>query len=191
MTALLAVVEGEAAAAFIELGAVVLVLAVLARIAGRAGMPAIPLYLIAGLVIGDGGFAAVDVSEEFIELAGQIGVLLLLFALGLEYSSDELRSGLRTGSRAGVVDAVGNFLPGFGAGLLLGWDVTAAVVLGGVTWVSSSGIVAKVLADLDRLGNRETPSILSVLVIEDLAMAVYLPIVGALVADRSAGDTAA
>ncbi|MFP5322754.1 MAG: cation:proton antiporter, partial [Acidimicrobiia bacterium] len=190
MSLVLAAAEGEAATAFVELGAVVLVLAVLARLAGRFGMPAIPLYLVAGLVIGDGGFAAVDVSVEFIELAGQIGVLLLLFTLGLEYTADELREGLRTGRSAGVVDAVANFLPGFGAGLLLGWTVTAALLLGGVTWISSSGIVAKVLTDLGRLGNRETPSVLNVLVTEDLAMAVYLPIVAALVAGRSAQDTA-
>jgi CPA2 family monovalent cation:H+ antiporter-2 len=65
------------------------------------------------------------------------------------------------------------------------------VLLGGVCWVSSSGIVAKVLADLGRLANRETPSILNLLVIEDLAMAVYLPVAAALVADRGVGETAA
>lgn len=191
MIPLPAAAEGEAATAFVELGAVVLVLAVLARVAGRISMPAIPLSLLADLVVGDGGFAAVAVSEEFIELAGQIGVLLLLFTLGLEYTASELRHGLRTGRRAGLVDAVANFLPGLGAGLLLGWDTTAAILLGGVTWISSSGIVAKVLTDLHRLGNRETPGVLSVLVIEDLAMAVYLPIVAALVAGRSARDTVA
>jgi CPA2 family monovalent cation:H+ antiporter-2 len=186
----LAATSETTATAFTELGAVVLVLAVLARVAGRVGIPAIPLYLLAGLLVGDGGFAAVDVSEGFIELAGQIGVLLLLFTLGLEYTSDELRNGLRTGLPPGAVDAVANFAPGFAAGLLLGWDVTEATLLGGVTWVSSSGIVAKVLTDLRRLGNRETPSILSLLVIEDLAMAVYLPVVGALVARQGAADTA-
>jgi CPA2 family monovalent cation:H+ antiporter-2 len=55
-------------------------------------------------------------------------------------------------------------------------------VLAGVTWVSSSGVIAKVLGDLGRLGNRETPAILSILVLEDLSMAVYLPIVTALLA---------
>jgi len=63
------------------------------------------------------------------------------------------------------------------------------VLLGGVCWVSSSGVVAKVLADLDRLGNRETPAVLNLLVIEDLAMAVYLPVVGALVAGAGTSDT--
>jgi monovalent cation:H+ antiporter-2, CPA2 family len=70
-----------------------------------------------------------------------------------------------------------NFAPGFLAGLLLGLGPTLAIVLGGVTYVSSSGIVAKVLADQGWTGNRETPVVLSVLVIEDLVMALYLPIV--------------
>jgi CPA2 family monovalent cation:H+ antiporter-2 len=100
--------------------------------------------------------------------------------LGLEYSTDELRSGLRNGPLPGLVDAVANFVPGFVAGSLLGWETAAAILLGGVCWVSSSGIVSKVLADLDRLGNRETPAILNLLVVEDLAMAVFLPVASAL-----------
>ena len=180
-----------AARAFVEIGAVALALAVLARLAGRLGVTTIPFYLLAGLAVGEGGIAPLDVSADFIGLVAEIGVLLLLFTLGLEYSADELRHGLRTGLVPGATDAVVNFVPGFLAGLLLGWDPTAAVLLGGVCWVSSSGIVAKVLADLGRLANRETPSILNLLVIEDLAMAVYLPVAAALVADRGVGETAA
>jgi len=69
--------------------------------------------------------------------------------------------------------------------------VTAAVLLGGVSWVSSSGVVSKVLSDLRWMSNRETPAVLNLLVIEDLAMAVYLPIVGGLVAQRAFGETTA
>ena len=121
-----------------------------------------------------------DVSESFISVVAEIGVLLLLLVLGLAYSAEELRSGMRSGMKPGLLDGVLNFLPGCVAGFLLGWKVPAAVLLGGVSWVSSSGIVAKVLGDLDRLGNRETPAILNILVMEDLAMAVFLPIAGAL-----------
>lgn len=153
----------------------------LARIASRFGFTAIPLYLIAGLAVGEGGVFPLDVSHDFIELVAEIGVLLLLLTLGLEYSTVELRLGLRSGGAAGVVDAVANFSPGFALGLMLGWEVPAAVLLGGVCWVSSSGIISKVLADLDRLGNRETPAILNLLVIEDLAMAAFLPIASTLV----------
>ena len=73
-------------------------------------------------------------------------------------------------------------------GLLLGWTPLAAVLLGGITWITSSGVVAKVLSDLGRLGNRETPSVLNLLVIEDLAMAVYLPVVAALIVGGIARD---
>lgn len=189
MTAVLAAAGGDVALAFVEIGAVALALALLARLAGRLGITAIPLYLLAGLAVGEGGVATLDVSEDFISLAAQIGVLLLLFTLGLEYTGDELQHGLKTGAVPGLVDAVANFTPGLGLGLLLGWEPTAAILLGGVTWISSSGVIAKVLGDLRRLGNRETPSILNLLVIEDLAMAVYLPVVAALIAGQDAATT--
>jgi len=76
-------------------------------------------------------------------------------------------------------------------GYILGWSTPAAILLGGITWVSSSGIVSKVLSDLGRMGNRETPAVLNLLVFEDLAMAVYLPVAAALVVGGSPGDTAA
>jgi CPA2 family monovalent cation:H+ antiporter-2 len=191
LPAVLAVTTDDVALAFVELGLVALALAVLARLASRFGITAIPLYLLAGLAVGEGGIVRLDVSEDVISLAAEIGILLLLLTLGLEYTSEELMRGLRTTSMPAVVDAVANFTPGFLLALALGWDVTAAVLLGGVTWVSSSGVVAKVLADLDRLGNRETPAILNLLVMEDLAMAVYLPIAAALVADRGLDSTVA
>lgn len=179
--------SSDAALTFIEIGAIAVGLAVLARVAGRLGITAIPFYLLAGLAVGEGGIAPLDVSAGFISTAAEIGVLLLLLALGLEYSSNELRHGLRTGLVPGVVDGAVNFAPGFLAGVLLGWEPAAAVLLGGVCWVSSSGIISKVLADLDRLANRETPVILNLLVIEDLAMAVFLPVAGAMVTGGDLG----
>ncbi len=170
----------EAALLFIELGVVVVVLGLLSRLALRAGLSAIPLYLLAGLAFGDGGLYPVDLAEGFTAIGAEIGVVLLLFMLGLEYTPQELASGLRRGLPAGAFDLVANFTPGLAVGLLLGWSPVAAVVLGGVTYISSSGVIAKVLADLGRLGNRETPSVLSVLVLEDLAMAVYLPLLAVL-----------
>jgi CPA2 family monovalent cation:H+ antiporter-2 len=179
--ALIAAGNTETALAFIEIGAVVLGLALLARLAGRMGITAVPLYLLAGLMLGEGGVVQLDVTEDFISIIAEIGVLLLLFTLGLEYSDVELRNGLRTGTFIGVIDMLLNALPGVAAGLLLGWSPLAAVLLGGATWVSSSGVVSKILGDLQRLGFRETPAILNLLVIEDLAMAIYLPVVAALI----------
>lgn len=102
--------------------------------------------------------------------------------LGLEYTAGDLVSNLKTQYPAGLVDFTLNAVPGAVAALLMGWGPVAAVVLAGVTWISSSGVIAKVMGDLGRVGNRETPVILSILVLEDLAMAVYLPIITALLA---------
>lgn len=166
----------------IEVGALLFLLGLLGRLSRRIGLSPIPLYLLAGLVFGHGGILPLDASEEFFAVGAEIGVILLLVMLGLEYSAGELVGNLRSAAPAGLIDGVLNALPGAAFALLLGWDWVAAVVLAGITWVSSSGVIAKVLADLGRLGNRETPVILSVLVIEDLAMALYLPLLTAVLA---------
>lgn len=166
----------ETATLLLEFGGVVLGLGLIATLAARFGVSPIPLYLLAGLAFGHGGILPLAASEEFIGIGAEIGVILLLLTLGLEYTADELVAGLRRSARVGVLDLVLNAAPGAAAGLLLGWGPIGAMVLAGVTYATSSGITAKLLSDLGWLGNRETPSVLSILVMEDLAMAVYLPI---------------
>ncbi|PXY23782.1 cation/H(+) antiporter [Prauserella sp. PE36] len=163
----------------IELGAVFFALGALGRLAGRIGLSPIPLYLVGGLCFGQGGVLPLGDIGEFTQIAGEIGVVLLLLLLGLEYSAAELFTGLKRSWMAGVLDIVLNAAPGAAVALLLGWGPVGALVMAGVTYISSSGIIAKVLGDLGRLGNRETPVVLSVLVFEDLAMALYLPILTA------------
>jgi monovalent cation:H+ antiporter-2, CPA2 family len=165
---------------FIELGIAIIGLAILTRLASRLGFSAIPLYLLAGLAFGNGGLLPLQFSEEFVHIGAEIGVILLLFMLGLEYTGEELIANLKTGFPAGIIDFVLNFPPGLIAGLLLGWSPLAALLLGGITYISSSGVIAKILAELGRLNHRETPTIISILVFEDLAMAVYLPLVAVL-----------
>lgn len=175
----LAAAGGDIAAVFLELGAVVLALSAVARLASRTGFSPIPGYLLLGLLVG--WLSPSELTGDFIDVGAQIGVVLLLFTLGLEYTGDELVGNLRSGAPAGAVDLVANGVPGVAAGLLLGWSFEAALLLGGVTYITSSGIVAKLLSDLGRLGNRETPVVLSLLVIEDLVMAFYLPFVAVLI----------
>ncbi|MBW0104636.1 cation:proton antiporter, partial [Pseudonocardia sp. KRD291] len=164
----------------IELGAVFFGLGLLGRLANRIGLSPIPLYLIGGLAFGSGGILPLGDIGDFTGLAGEVGVVLLLLLLGLEYSAAELITGLRRSWTSGILDVVLNTAPGVAVALILGWGPVGAMVLGGVTYISSSGIVAKVLSDLGRLGNRETPVVLSILVFEDLVMALYLPILTAL-----------
>lgn len=169
----------------VELGAVCLGLGLLGRMAAKFGMSPVPLYLIGGLLFGNGGLVNLAGISEFGVVASEIGVILLLLMLGLEYTAKELVTGLKSSWLAGVVDFLLNFTPGAALALIMGWGFTGALVLGGVTYVSSSGIIAKVLSDLGRLGNRETPVVLSILVLEDLAMAVYLPALTATLAGLS------
>ena len=165
----------------IELGAVLVGLAILARLAARFSLPTIPLYLLAGLAFGRGGLLPLNITRDFITIGAEIGLVLLLFTLGLEYSARQLVASLRTTVRPGLVDLIFNFVPGFVGGLLLGWGYIPALFLGGVTYVSSSGVAAKLLSDRSVEEQAESGFVLSILIVEDLAMALYLPAMAALV----------
>ena len=165
----------------IEVGALLLGMSLLGRLALLIGISPIPFYLLLGLAFGEGGLIPLDASAEFLETGSEIGIILLLALLGLEYTAAELVGSLKSARVPGIVDALLNAVPGALLALLLGWGPIAAVALAGVTWVSSSGVIAKLLRDLGRLSNRETPAVLAVLVIEDLAMAFYLPVLSAIV----------
>ncbi|GAB3276045.1 cation:proton antiporter [Actinocorallia lasiicapitis] len=172
----------HSAVQLIEIGAIVLALGLLGAVAVRFSISAIPLYLIAGLAFGAGGILPLGTSEDFVATGAEVGVILLLFTLGLEYSASELVGTLKTSAPVGFADLLLNAAPGVIVALALGWGPVAAVAMGGVTYVTSSGITAKVIGDLGWLGNKETPAVLSILVFEDLAMAAYLPILTTLLA---------
>ncbi|BAS15661.1 ammonium/H(+) antiporter subunit AmhT [Arthrobacter sp. Hiyo8] len=107
----------------IELGAVVFCLGLLARLAGRIGMsPFRSIWW--GTGVRAGGLIKLDGMHEFAHLSGEIGVILLLLMLGLEYTAAELVTGLRRSWQAGVLDLVLNFLPGAGIAVWLGWGLS-------------------------------------------------------------------
>jgi monovalent cation:H+ antiporter-2, CPA2 family len=160
----------------LQLGAVLASLALLGAAAHRFALSPIPLYLLAGLWLGKGGIQPVTDASVFIKTGAPIGVVLLLLTLGLEFSSAEFASSMKHHVPSALVDVILNATPGAIAGWLLGFKGIGILALAGVTYVSSSGLIARLLEDLDRVGNRETPAILAVLVLEDFAMAAYLPV---------------
>lgn len=170
----------------VELGLLLLLLGILSWLAERIRLSPIPLFLVAGLTLGEGGIAQLGPAADFVQSTAEIGVLLLLLLLGLEFSAAEFGSALRRHAPSGIADLVLNAPPGFLAGMFLGFDWQASLALAGVTWVSSSGIVARLVSELGRTANRETPAVLSVLVLEDVAMAVFLPLVSVLLAGGTA-----
>ncbi len=161
----------------IELGAIIFVLSIVARLANRLGVSAIPLYLMVGLAVGNNSLVPLALCQDFVRLGAEIGVILLLFTMGLEYSSERLQDSLSDTLPASLIDLVLNFPPGFVAGLLLDWSLLSSLLLGGITYISSSGIIAKLLTDLGWMDNGETPTVLGILVLEDIAMALFLPLV--------------
>jgi CPA2 family monovalent cation:H+ antiporter-2 len=171
----------------LELGAVILGLAFLARIATRFDLPTVPLYLIAGLAFGEGGILPLITTHGFVEIGAEIGLILVLFVLGLEHSSRDLLATARASAPAGALDLALNFSPGFLFGLVLGWGPLASAFLGGITYVSSSGVAATLLEHAGPHARGAGRFVVTIAVIEDLMMALYLPVLAALLLGEDLG----
>ena len=120
-------------ALLLELGLLFLGLSLLGLAARRLGLSPVPFVLLAALALGPGGVVPLTTAEPFLTAAAEIGVVLLLLTLGLEFSAGELFGSFRRHASSGVVDLVLNAPPGFVAGLLLGLPWEGALALAGVT----------------------------------------------------------
>ena len=158
----------------LAMGGAFVAAAVLARLGRRIGLPTIPLFMLAGILLGPHtpGVVLVRDAHDF-EMLSALGLVLLLFYLGLEFQLDDLRSGGRRLLAAGGVYLLLNVGAGLGFGFALGWGLREALVLSGVLGISSSAIVTKVLVDSGRIGRPETRLILGVTVVEDVFLALY------------------
>ncbi len=165
-------------ASLVALGGALLLAGLLGRIGRRARLPTIPLFVLAGIAFGPHtpGIALVDSPDE-LGLFATFGLVMLLFHLGLEFSVHDLLAGGRTLAIAGSVFLALNVVTGIALGLVFGWGGREALVVGGAVAISSSAIVTKLLTELRRLGNRETPLILGIIVVEDVFLALYLAVV--------------
>ncbi|MDT0345658.1 cation:proton antiporter [Streptomyces litchfieldiae] len=149
--------------------------AILARLGGRIGLPTIPLFILAGILLGPNtpGFVLLEDPHD-LEMLSALGLVLLLFYLGLEFHMEDLRTGGRKMVVAGSAYLALNVGAGLAFGFALGWGTSEALVLAGVLGISSSAIVTKILVDLGRIGNPETKPILGIIVVEDIFLALYL-----------------
>ena len=168
--------------ALAEIGIMLLALGILAYIAVRLTISVVPMYLGVGLALGNGGIAPLNFSEDFLAIGAQLGAILLLLMLGLEHSGPNLVEGFRERKSTGLIDIAVNGIPGAIAGLLLGWGPVGALALGGITYVSSSGIAAQMMREFGWNRSELSRRVTTVLVIEDLALAPYLPLLSTLIA---------
>ncbi|MFE9362048.1 cation:proton antiporter [Streptomyces sp. NPDC006978] len=157
------------------MGGAFLAAAILARVGGRIGLPTIPLFILAGILLGPHtpGVVLLDDPHD-LEMLSALGLVLLLFYLGLEFHLDDLKAGGRKMVLAGTVYLLLNVGAGLGFGFVLGWGNAEALVLAGVIGISSSAIVTKILVDLKRLNSPETKPILGIIVVDDVFLALYL-----------------
>lgn len=160
------------------LGVLLLIAYVLGRLAKLIGLPTIPVYMVVGLLASPHvGWFPLDFPADKIELIAIFGLILLLFNLGLEFDQDEFFGNVGRLVLSGGSYILVNMVFGLAFGFWLGWGTREALIIAGITATSSSAIVTKLLIELGRLANRETPMILGVTVVEDIFIAIYLAIV--------------
>lgn len=170
-----------------EVGLALALIAAAALLSARFRFSIVPLLIIAGMAVGPHAphVGILDfrfvVSGPLIEFMGRLGVLFLLLYLGLEFSVGRLIKAGRSIALGGSIYIGINFT----LGLLFAWGIglplKELLVVAGITTISSSAIVAKVLVDLKRTANAETEMILGIIMFEDVFLAVYLSIVSGLV----------
>jgi len=175
------------------LGAALLLAGLFARAGRRIGLPTIPFFILAGIVFGPHtpGFVVLEDPDDIYVLA-TLGLVLLLFALGIEFSIDDLLAGGRRLLWAGGSYIALNFGVGLVLGWALGWGTREIFVIAGMIGTSSTAIVTKLIIDLRRLRNPETGMILGIIVVEDVFLAFYLALLGPIISEQEgAGEIVA
>lgn len=170
-----------------ELGLALAIMAAVSLLAARVRFSTVPFLIIAGMVLGPHApsFGIIDLSfitsQPIIEFMGRLGVLFLLFYLGLEFSVGRLMKSGRKIAVAGTIHVGLSLVVGLGFGYLMGWPLKEILVAAGAMTVTSSAIIAKTLVDLKRTANPETELILGIVMADDIFLAVYLSIVSGFV----------
>ncbi|MFA4134259.1 MULTISPECIES: cation:proton antiporter [unclassified Brevibacillus] len=170
-----------------EVGLALALIAIAGFLSMKLKFSIVPFYILVGMIVGP---HAPDIglfdlrfisSAPLIEFMGRLGVLFLLFYLGLEFSVGRLIKAGRSIAVGGTIYIVINFTLGLLFGWVAGFPLKEVLIIAGITTISSSAIVAKVLVDLKRTANRETEMILGIIMFEDIFLAVYISIVSGLV----------
>jgi CPA2 family monovalent cation:H+ antiporter-2 len=168
------------------LGVLFVIAYVLGRLGKLIGLPAIPIYMLVGLIASpNSDFFPLSFEAADVELVAVFGLIMLLFSLGLEFDQDEFYGNAGKLFISGGTRLAINMGVGFALGLWIGWGTREALIIAGMTAASSSAIITKLLIELRRLANRETPTILGIMVLEDVFIAVYLAIVGVILGGQS------
>ncbi len=164
------------------LGVLFVIAYVLGRLGKLIGLPAIPIYMLVGLIASPHfHLFPLSFKSADVQLIAIFGLIFLLFSLGLEFDQDEFYGNVRALLLSGGTRILINMAVGFGLGFWIGWGTREALIIAGMTATSSSAIVTKLLIEFNRLANRETPAVLGIMVLEDVFIAIYLAIVSVVI----------
>src|SRR6266545_4623327 len=159
-----------------QLSITVALLAGLGLVASRIGLSAIPAYLLAGLLLGPNEPKVLSLirPSDVTDFVAEIGLVFLLFFLGLEFTLGRLARSRRHAVVGGAIDLLVNAFLGLAVGVIAFGFSFGALVLAAAIYVSSSAITVKGLIDFRRLADDETDLVLAILVAEDLVIGLVL-----------------
>src|SRR5918999_5303265 len=165
----------------VALGSAGVVAGLLARGGRRIALPTIPAFMAAGILLGPSVTGVLD-DPHALDLVADIGLIVLLFHLGVEFPLEQVMESGRQVVQSALAYIGLNVTAGLALGAALGWGTAETLVIAGAVGISSSAIVTKLLVELNRLANPESRLILGIIVVEDVFLALYLallqPVVG-------------
>ena len=174
----------------VALGSAGVVAGLLARGGRRIALPTIPAFMAAGILLGPSVTGVLD-DPHALDLVADIGLIVLLFHLGVEFPLEQVMESGRQVVQSALAYIGLNVTAGLALGAALGWGTAEALVIAGAVGISSSAIVTKLLVELNRLTNAETPVILGIIVVEDLFLAFYLALLAPFLSESESLGAAA
>jgi len=171
----------------LEFGLALTLIGIAVSLAAKLRLSNVPFLILIGMAVGPhapqiGVFDFRFISSApLIEFMGRAGVLFLLFYLGLESNVTRLIQAGRSIFIGGSIYIVLNFVVGIAYAYVTGFSPKEMLIVAGITTISSSAIVAKILFDYRRTANPETELILGITMYEDVFLAVYLSLLSGIV----------
>ncbi|WP_435333499.1 cation:proton antiporter [Haloarchaeobius sp. TZWWS8] len=169
----------------LEAGITLTILAIGGVLARQLRLSVIPAYIVVGLLVGPhapiaGGISLGLIEDEaFVDLLAELGIILLLFFIGMEFSVDQLLASRDKLGVIGGIDLAVNAGVGIALGVAFGFSPLETAFVVGIVYISSSAIITKTLIDLGWVADPESEVVLGTLVVEDIVIAVYLALLSA------------
>jgi CPA2 family monovalent cation:H+ antiporter-2 len=151
---------------------------VLALISKYLSIPAIPFYILAGVILGKAGFGVVQ-SDEISHFFSEMGLIFLLFFMGLGLKPERIASNRSAVLTSGVIDLNVNMFIGFAAAYFLGFSLAESLIIASAFYISSTAMALTSLIENRKLMSRESDTVIWLMVFEDIVLIVFLAIISA------------